>query len=342
MSENICKYCGGLGVHQFKNGDWCCNKSMNKCPEMRRKNSESNSTPESKLFKSKLRKGIKHSEETKLKMSLDRKGHFVSEETKRKLSDSNIGRKHTIETKIKMSELKIGRIHSEETKLKMSLVRKGRKKSLEHKLNISKGQKRFDSTNPMRGKLSLEQYKEKYPITFMIEEIKEDQETKKFYGRCYNSNCCDSKEKDGWFELSMNQLYQRIHSIERNDGTYFYFYCCDFCKKTCPNYGRSAIRLIRRDEINSGHIIELEYTDQDIWEWNQHVRNKQKEERGFNFCERCESKEKLHVHHIVPKKMVPGYAVDPTNGIILCEKCHKIEHPKGSICSYYELSKLKC
>jgi len=39
----ICEYgCGQKANHQFKNGKWCCEKSCNKCPGLRKVNSESN------------------------------------------------------------------------------------------------------------------------------------------------------------------------------------------------------------------------------------------------------------------------------------------------------------
>lgn len=39
---NICNYgCSQTGKHQLKNGKWCCSKSLNQCPSMRQKNSES-------------------------------------------------------------------------------------------------------------------------------------------------------------------------------------------------------------------------------------------------------------------------------------------------------------
>ena len=45
MSNNqyICDYgCGQESNHQFKNGKWCCSIKINKCPEIRRQNSEKN------------------------------------------------------------------------------------------------------------------------------------------------------------------------------------------------------------------------------------------------------------------------------------------------------------
>lgn len=41
MKEHLCDYgCGRKATCQLKNGKWCCSKSVNGCPEMRRKNGE--------------------------------------------------------------------------------------------------------------------------------------------------------------------------------------------------------------------------------------------------------------------------------------------------------------
>jgi len=38
---DLCSYgCGNIGNYQLKNGKWCCKKSPNKCPALRKKNSE--------------------------------------------------------------------------------------------------------------------------------------------------------------------------------------------------------------------------------------------------------------------------------------------------------------
>ncbi len=43
-------------------------------------------------------------------------------------------------------------------------------------------------------------------------------------------------------------------------------------------------------------------------------------------CKNCNSKEKLHAHHIMPKSLFPKLALDVNNGITLCETCHRNIH----------------
>lgn len=39
MEKHICNYCKQVAFYQLKNGKWCCSKSANSCPQMKRKNS---------------------------------------------------------------------------------------------------------------------------------------------------------------------------------------------------------------------------------------------------------------------------------------------------------------
>ena len=73
------------------------------------------------------------------------------------------------------------------------------------------------------------------------------------------------------------------------------------------------------------------------------VLRRQKEEHGYNFCEKCYSTESLHIHHEKPVKTHSHLVLDPDNGIILCEKCHyKIGHKTGTECSTGMLANIIC
>jgi len=90
------------------------------------------------------KKGLfKHTEESKIKMSRVRKGIKLSEEHKKKISEiaknrgkeknPMFGKKHTEETKQKIREKAIGREVSEETKIKVGNAGRGRRHSEETK-----------------------------------------------------------------------------------------------------------------------------------------------------------------------------------------------------------------
>ena len=43
-------------------------------------------------------------------------------------------------------------------------------------------------------------------------------------------------------------------------------------------------------------------------------------------CQRCGTTDRLHVHHIYPYAWHPNLRTEPTNGIVLCNDCHRAYH----------------
>jgi hypothetical protein len=190
-------------------------------------------------------------------------------------------------------------------------------------------------------KLNYTKVLERYPELIRIEKLKEGPNGE-ILGRCKNSNCKNSKDNDGYFELTSYQIQFRNQGINSlNDGNYFY--CCEECKKSCILYGKSADQLNNifdpYDDLNKASQSELT-----IWKFEVFVRQlKDNPDHEENFCEKCHSEEDLHCHHELPQKLYPGYALDPINGIILCSKCHyEIGHEKGTECSTGYLANKIC
>lgn len=46
-------------------------------------------------------------------------------------------------------------------------------------------------------------------------------------------------------------------------------------------------------------------------------------------CQRCGAKDKLEVHHLLPRGRYPGLALQVSNGITLCTECHRKEPAQG-------------
>jgi len=57
-------------------------------------------------------------------------------------------------------------------------------------------------------------------------------------------------------------------------------------------------------------------------------RNDILERDGYK-CKQCGLSENLHVHHLKPYSQYPALRFETSNGITLCEKCHKELHKKG-------------
>jgi hypothetical protein len=181
----------------------------------------------------------------------------------------------------------------------------------------------------------------RYPDLIRIENLIEGHNGK-VLGRCKNSNCKRTKETDGYFELSMGQIYYRnlgINSTSDND----YFYCCEECKKECVLYGKSSTQL--QNIFNpQGDLSKASTQDLSIWRNEVFTQQlKDNPSHSENFCEICHKTENLVGHHILPQKLYPEFALDPGNGIVLCEKCHtKYGHTKGTECSTGSLANTNC
>ncbi len=137
----------------------------------------------------------------------------------------------------------------------------------------------------------------------------------------------------------MDQLNWRKQGIDKND--IYYLYCCEECKNECLLYKRSAASMYNLINEN----LDISYTQAEYSTWREEVLYRQCIEynTNINFCEYCHATKNLHVHHEVPQKLEPGYALDPNNGIIVCKKCHAEKcHKKGTECSTGNLANKIC
>jgi hypothetical protein len=191
-----------------------------------------------------------------------------------------------------------------------------------------------------KNKLTYSLAKERNPFLFHVEEFKEGPNGE-ILGRCKNSSCKNSKENDGWFEVSRSQIHYRNLGIHINDTNYFY--CCEECKQECPLYHSSASTLnnIIDGKFKNNQASQSELT---IWKFEVFVRQlKDNQVHEENFCEICHETENLVGHHILPQKLYPEFALDIDNGIVLCSKCHiKYGHEKGTECSTGYLANKIC
>lgn len=234
--------------------------------------------------------GKHHTEEWKLNHSKIMTGFKMPEEAKEKVRKARTGKKHKKESIEIMRAAKLGKKATFETKLKMSISSKNNSHSL----------------------LSIEKIKEKYSFFSKIEEMRYNPENlskKEIQVHCRNHSCKNSKENEGWFTPSSEHLRYRIYALESN-GDYNGLYCSDECKQSCPIYGSHP-------ESSTKSNISEEVDAADLYVWRKKVLELDNSE-----CQICGTKNKIHVHHIIPQKLEPFFALDPVNGICLCEKCH--------------------
>ena len=107
MEKHICDYgCGQEATFQLKSGKWCCSKSVNSCPEMRRRN----------------REGIRNYCKTHVRnSSRGMKGKTPWNKGKTSETDERIA---AIATKNKVSMIGKSHQHTEETRAKISKIMK--------------------------------------------------------------------------------------------------------------------------------------------------------------------------------------------------------------------------
>ena len=135
----LCDYgCGQVAIHQYKNGKWCCSKSKNSCPVMKKINSKLNTGKNNGMF------GRKHSDETKKK---------IGEKSKQKIFDDSYRNK--LRENMKGNTRRLGIKHSEESKVKISKALKGKPLSEKNKKGISKALKGRVFTRAWKKKLSI-------------------------------------------------------------------------------------------------------------------------------------------------------------------------------------------
>jgi len=231
----------------------------------------------------------------------------------KKSSESRRGSKRTEIQKQRISKSHIGQIST-----KMGLTYEeiyGKEKSQKIKNRIRNAKK-----------LSLEIFKKRYPLVFLVDNVIEDDFGIKV--TCKNSTC--NKK----FIPTYTQIYERYRALTKPGGyEENNFYCSEHCKQECYLYGKSPQSL---ENLNI-------YSYEEYKQFKTEIFKRQKQQFGDNFCDYCNNKKvKLLVHHENPKKTHPHMILDPDNGIVICEKCHKVIHKKGSKCSYGNLSKMIC
>lgn len=138
---------------------------------------------------------------------------------------------------------------------------------------------------------------------------------------------CAKCEK--YFIPSASEVNRRILALDGRRLGESKFYCSQECKDNCEVYGKKAyayVELKQRDKL---------YTQEEIQTWAKEVLS-----RSNYACEIC-GEPAEHAHHIQPKKLEPGLALDPDNGLALCKVCH-YKYGHTGACSTGNLSNTKC
>jgi len=257
----------------------------------------------------------------------------ISESTKNPSEEKRQKSSKTHKGKIPWNKDKTG-IYSKETLEKFSSVRKGKT----YKQIFGEKSKEISEKKSKSLKLTIEKIKEKYKFFSDIEEMRynpDKPEEKEIQVHCKNHLCPNSKEQGGWFTPTSQQMKTRRDWLVNEGKDLCYFYCSQKCKSNCPIYHSKGSDPLKDTK--------LPYTQAEKDIFNKEVLERQRKEDGYNFCEICYSIKDLHVHHEKPVKTHPLLALDPDNGIVLCENCHyKYGHKTGTECSTGNLANKIC
>jgi len=205
---------------------------------------------------------------------------------------------------------------SEVVRAKLSKAGKGRK--------LSDKQKRFLSRLHSKGGVT----KKNIPLydTF-VDKLKPVEEVKNKDGFLY-VRCSFCNE---WFLPKRTAVDARVQYIKGNSDRESRFYCSEACKMKCPVFHKKKWPNGNNPRKSRNNKL---VTESELRTWSKEVLA-----RAGYICERCGEKACLS-HHINPKKLNIGEALDPDNGIALCSKCHLELHKDE--CSFTNLANTQC
>jgi len=241
------------------------------------------------------------------------------------------GKKHTDSYKSKMSNIHKGKIVSETTRKKLSEAHSGDNHFNygKHHSEETKAKMSINNYNSKGGvrKLNLPLYDTYFERLAYAEELRLyiDEEGRRLL-EVVCSKC------GAWFVPKDYSVRQRIRCLNGRDGGESRFYCSQICIDNCEIYRKNPNDFL---VINNNN--DKLYTDYELSIWSKEVLK-----RANYKCEYCGTDAK-HAHHIEPKKLVPGLALDPENGLACCIECHyKYGHKDNCLINKIREENLKC
>lgn len=203
-----------------------------------------------------------------------------------------------------------GKIVSENTRKKLSIISSGRNnrhwKGGVTKLNLPL----FDT------------YASQLDFAEEVRSYLDEEDRKLLEVRCTKCN--------KWFIPNICSVHNRVCGLNGTGTGECRFYCSKKCKEGCIVFRKHPEYYLDIHKNKSNY-----YTDNELKIWSQEVLSRVNYE-----CEIC-GKPAEHAHHIQPKKLEPGLALDPDNGLAFCKDCHaRFGHTEG--CSNVVLARTIC
>ena len=236
----------------------------------------------------------------------------ISDKTRAKMSKAQIDNPHP---RFGRDNHMYGKPHTQESKDKMSRALKGRKlspesiaKSAKSRIGVNAGKDNWNYRgHPLKVNVALYDTYGKQLAVF--EEVRIYMLRigcvvyKTLQVRCYESGCRK------WFRPTLIQAKCRLQAFNGTITGQQNFYCGPECKINCSVFGRSLHFKGQKDIVRT-------YSTSDLHIWAREVL------RRANFtCVICGEQANTS-HHLKSKIEYPEFALDPTIGAAVCEKCH--------------------
>lgn len=135
-----------------------------------------------------------------------------------------------------------------------------------------------------------------------------------------------------WYVPKQTAVRERLKALNEFIGRENRLYCSNKCKTNCSVFRKQAKNYLVIDDINDTN---KSYTIPELKSWANEVLA-----RANHTCEYCGGLATTG-HHIKPKKLEPGLALDPDNGLAVCQECHH-KYCHRNECSTYSLGKIIC
>lgn len=291
-----CEYgCGQESKYILKNGKNCCSKNVASCPAIRKKISEKN---KGKPKDDKWRKNLSESKKDSVPWNKG-KNDYLTDDIKKSMGKKNVGRDPWNKGKTK--------IYSQKT---LDSIRSRAKSRTGKKASNWKGgyyTKNIPLYENYITKLSYAEKCRRHPDDQNILQV-----------QC---TYCGQ-----WFTPTIQQVYERVRTLDGNQMGEQRLYCSNKCKKECPIYGQ--------------HIYPKGFKQSTSREVQPELRQMRFEIDKYT-CQKCFKSQKelkvgLHCHHIEGIRWEPLESADIDKVITLCKTCHMKVH-KQKDCTYNDL-----
>lgn len=122
-----------------------------------------------------------------------------------------------------------------------------------------------------------------------------------------------------FFTPTFDEVRHKIYSSEGKGMVWKSLFCSDECKQKCPTYRFNTLRQI--DPRSKLYVPKTEAQEARACQTD-HLKQIQIDQFGENFCEKCNKKGSVDLHHTLEIAKHGKDAINSASHILLCKECH--------------------